>query len=78
MPTIRRIEGARFFFYSADGAERPHVHVELSGRSAKFWLGPVSLAKPGRLGWHELRRLRRLVIEHEQEFLEAWREFFEA
>jgi Domain of unknown function (DUF4160) len=28
MPTLLRIEGFRFFFYSSEGQEPPHVHVE--------------------------------------------------
>jgi len=35
------------------------------------------LAKSYRFRWRELHHLRRVVIEHEKEFLEAWREFFE-
>ena len=44
MPTVRRIGSARFFFYSNEGSEPPHVHVEQGGSVAKFWLAPVSLA----------------------------------
>ena len=77
-PTVLRIGAARFFFFSNEGAEPPHIHVDLSGAVAKFWLDPVSLASPSRLRRRDLRRLQREVVEHQQEFLEAWREFFEA
>jgi hypothetical protein len=77
VPTVLRIGGARFHFYSGDRGERPHIHVENGEGSAKFWLDPVSLAKSYRFRWRELHRLRRVVIEHEAEFLEAWHEFFE-
>lgn len=76
MPTVRRIGSARFFFYSNEGVEPPHIHVEQSGAVAKFWLQPVSLASSTRLRGHELRRLERLVAEHQREFLEAWHDFF--
>ena len=76
MPTIRRIGAARFFFYSNEGAEPAHVHVEQAGAVAKFWLEPVSLASSSRFAGHELRRLEREVSEHRREFLEAWRDFF--
>jgi hypothetical protein len=76
MPTVRRIGSARFFFFSNEGAEPPHVHVEQAGAVAKFWLEPVSLASSSRLRGHELRRLERVVAEHREEFLEAWHEFF--
>jgi hypothetical protein len=75
MPTVRRVGKARFFFYSNEGAEPPHIHVEQAGAVAKFWLEPVSLASSSRFRGHELRSLERLVAEHRDEFLEAWRDF---
>ena len=76
MPTIRRIGAFRFFFYSNEGTEPPHVHVESAGAVAKFWLQPVLLASRGRFRPRELRRVGRLVTEHREEFLEAWSEHF--
>lgn len=76
MPTVLRVGSARFFFYSNEGAEPPHIHVEQSGAIAKFWLEPVSLASSSRLSGHQLRQLERLVVEHRNEFLKAWHDFF--
>jgi hypothetical protein len=76
MPTVLRIGAARFFFYSNEGLEPPHIHVEEAGAVAKFWLNPISLASSSRFSGHQLRRLERDVAEHRAEFLEAWREFF--
>jgi hypothetical protein len=76
MPTVRRIGAARFFFYSNEGTEPPHIHVEQAGAVAKFWLDPIALASSSRFGGHELRQLEREVAEHREEFLEAWRDFF--
>jgi hypothetical protein len=45
MPTVLRIKGYRFFFFSLEGHEPPHVHIESAERVAKFWLRPVALAK---------------------------------
>jgi len=42
MPTVLRVSGYRFFFYSLEGTE-PHVHVEHGDNVAKFWLEPVDL-----------------------------------
>jgi hypothetical protein len=77
MPTVRRIGSARFFFYSNEGAEPPHIHVEQGGATAKFWLEPVSLASSNRFRGHELRGLERIVTEHQHEFLEAWHGYFQ-
>ena len=78
MPTILRVGAARFFFFSNEGSEPPHVHVQQAGALAKFWLDPVSLAFSSRFRGHELRQLERLVRENEQRFLEAWHGFFGA
>jgi len=78
MPTVLRVGAARFFFYSNEGSEPPHVHVERGDGFAKFLLQPVGSACSGRLRGHELRHLEHLVPEHSLEFLEAWRDFFRA
>jgi hypothetical protein len=78
VPTILRLGSARFFFYSNEAGEPPHIHVERAGATAKFWLDPVSLASSSRLSDHELRWLERQVEGHRERFLEAWREYFGA
>ncbi len=78
MPTLARIGGLRFFFYSNEGHEPPHVHVERAEAGAKFWLHAVGCARSHHMSEHELRRIRAVVIEHRSEFLEAWHEFFDA
>ena len=45
MPTVLRVAGFRFFFYSLEGSEPPHIHVEHGDNVAKFWLSPVDLAE---------------------------------
>ncbi|MEW5964895.1 MAG: DUF4160 domain-containing protein [Pseudomonadota bacterium] len=47
MPTVLRIGPFRFFFYSGDGGEPPHIHVERDGTIARFWQMPVRLASGG-------------------------------
>ena len=76
MPTVLRVGGVRFFFYSNEGYEPAHIHVQEGAALAKFWLRPVALASSSRFRPHEIRRLARLVEEHEDRFLEAWNDFF--
>jgi hypothetical protein len=76
VPTIHREGPYRFFFYSADRNEPPHVHLERDIQRAKFWLDPVRLARSSRFGAAELQHLERLVIAQEQLFLRAWNEYF--
>ena len=76
MPTVLRTSGFRFFFYSLEGLEPPHVHVEHGDRVAKFWLAPVSVVESHGFRSHELNRLRAMVIEHRLTFMEAWNAHF--
>ncbi|MCB9727077.1 MAG: DUF4160 domain-containing protein [Deltaproteobacteria bacterium] len=72
MPTVLRLGPYRFFFYSDEGLEPAHIHVQRDRALAKFWLGPVSLATSYRFGGAELRRIEALVTEHRTLFQEAW------
>jgi hypothetical protein len=76
MPTVLRVSGFRFFFYSLEGSEPAHIHLEHGEKIAKFWLEPVGLAESRSFRSHELNRLRMLVIEHRASFLEAWNDHF--
>jgi hypothetical protein len=78
MPTVLRTGPYRFYFYSHEPNEPPHVHVDRDAESAKFWLEPVSLARNLGFNARELRRLQSLTMEHRTELLEAWHEFFGA
>jgi len=50
--------------------------VDRDDASAKFWLGPVWLAR--NLGFRpvELRSVARLIEEHERLLMEAWNDYF--
>ena len=74
MPTILRIGPYRFFFYSNERGEPPHVHVQRERFLAKFWLSPVALAGSKRFASHELRTIQKYVDENREIFLEAWNE----
>ncbi|MEN9481193.1 MAG: hypothetical protein RLZZ298_2588 [Pseudomonadota bacterium] len=76
MPTVLRLLGWRFHFYSDEGAEPPHIHVESSDGECKFWLSPVRLARSERVKPIELRRIETVVAEREQFFLEKWHGYF--
>jgi hypothetical protein len=76
-PTVLKIKGYRFFFFSNDSNEPPHVHIEFGGRYAKFWLNPILLSKSRDFNSSELTNLRKL-IEHNRKFLlEKWDEYFD-
>jgi hypothetical protein len=72
MPTVMRIGPYRFHFYSREGNEPPHIHVERDDMEAKFWLRPVSLAANLGFSQAELNRIERLVEENCGKLLEAY------
>jgi hypothetical protein len=76
MPTVLREGGLRLFFYSNEGSEPPHVHVESRGNVAKYWLDPVVLAESHGFRAQELNRLRVVVLANRQYLLERWHEYF--
>jgi hypothetical protein len=78
MPTVLRIGPYRFYFFSNEGSEPPHVHVDRDAYSAKFWLLDVSLARNHGFRPHELANLLALVQEHRATILEAWHGHFGA
>ena len=77
MPTVLRKDGLRFFFFSREGTEPRHVHVEQAERYAKFWLEPVVLLEESR-GFHspELLRIHNLIVENREFFRLKWDEHF--
>lgn len=78
MPTVHREHGYRFYFYSHEPNEPPHVHIDRDRLSAKFWLNPVAPARNYGFSARELRRLESLVREYRARWLEAWDEHFGA
>ncbi|MGI9065088.1 MAG: DUF4160 domain-containing protein [Pyrinomonadaceae bacterium] len=76
MPTVLRVKGYRFFFFSLEGHEPPHIHVESAERFAKFWLGPVALAKSRGFRSGELSEIQRLIEENLVLLEGRWHEHF--
>lgn len=74
MPTVLRTGPHRFYFFSKEDREPPHVHVETAENAAKFWLSPVSLAWAVGYNSREIRQLRELVEANAALFLEKWYE----
>ena len=76
MPTILRVKGIRFFFFSNEGSEPIHIHVESGDKYAKFWLEPVALSRNIGFNGSELTRIHDLIHEHIKLFKEKWNEHF--
>ena len=76
MPTVFRFGPYRFFFFSNEGTEPPHIHVEAAGKYAKFWIKPVVFERSVGFRAHDLAEVRR-IIESNVALIEAkWHEHF--
>jgi hypothetical protein len=70
MPEVLRVRGYRFFFFSREGHEPRHIHVEQAKRYAKFWLEPIELVEARGFRGSELRELYSII--EEPKFIVAW------
>ena len=75
-PTVLRTGPYRFYFFSSDKHEPPHVHVEREAKYAKVWLDPVAVAWNDGFGARELARIVAIVENHQDELRGAWHGFF--
>jgi hypothetical protein len=76
MPTVLRVGSYRFFFYSGDQNEPPHIHIESEGNTGKFWLKPVRYERSTGFSRKEILSLERLVTEHLEELIRSWDDYF--
>jgi len=76
MPTLLRTGPYRFYFYSHEPNEPPHVHVDRDDRSAKVWLHDVSVATNVGFPAKELNVIQGHVRQHQAMFQKGWHDFF--
>ena len=76
MPTILLEKGYRFFFFSREGKEPAHIHIEKAGKYAKFWIQPIQLAESYEFRSSDLSEIHSMIEEHKKLFEEKWNEYF--
>lgn len=76
MPTVFRWKGYRFFWYQADWAEPPHVHIWKDGKECKVWLRSGEIAFNHGHSPAELRTLVSITSKRRGQLLKAWNEQF--
>jgi hypothetical protein len=76
MPTVLRVGPHRFFFYAGDRDEPPHIHVQRDRGTAKYWLDPIRYQRSKRFSTSELNDIERIIVDHREELLESWNEYF--
>ena len=76
MPVVLRWNGYRFYFFSNEGTEPPHIHVDKGENTAKFWLDEVKLARNIGFSSRQVAEMSAKVTEQRDAFQEAWRVHF--
>jgi len=76
MPTVLRIGAFRFYFFSHEPNEPPHIHIDWGDATIKIWLDPVEVAKSRGFRAHEIGGIVAMVADNRTRLLEAWHEYF--
>ena len=76
MPTVLRQGPYRFYFYSNEGGEPPHVHVEYQGSMAKVWLDPIAVARDGGLSHAHMSQIIAIIQQHRTQLIGEWNAYF--
>jgi len=77
MPTVLRIKGFRFFFYSEEGNEPIHIHIAKGNGEAKVWLEPI--IKPNYFNNFKAKQQREiieLITKNRFLLIRKWYEYF--
>ena len=77
VPTVYREGGFRFFFWSDERNEPPHIHARSGAAYAKVWLGPpVTLAESHDCSPREIRVVLEVMTARRAMMEQAWHEHF--
>jgi len=75
MPTVLRIDGYRFFFFSDEHLPR-HIHIEKAECYLRIDLEKMVVTDSYKLSSKEINKLLDLTHEHREALLGAWDEYF--
>ncbi len=76
MPTLLRYGGYRFYFFSHEPNEPPHVHVDKGNATIKVWLATLEVARNRGFRTHEIAGIIAIIGNHQRMFVEKWHEYF--
>ena len=75
MPTIFKIDGYRFFFFS-DEHTPVHIHIEKADSYARIEIDSLKVTDSYNLNSKELKKLLSLVKENKSKLQGAWNDYF--
>lgn len=75
-PSLFHYKGFRFFFFSRE-EPRIHVHIEIAGGEAKFWLEPkIELAMNKGIRPKDIKIIEEQIHARKNEIKTAWKRHF--
>ena len=72
MPVAHREKGYRFYFVMFDLHEPMHIHVDKGGKTAKFWLTPIAVARNQGYRTYALSELESIIKSNIQKLIRVW------
>jgi hypothetical protein len=76
MQTVMKLGSYRFHFYSDEGREPAHIHVETPDGECKFWLDPIRLAGNKGISPEVIRKIERIIFEYSAFLEDKFHEYF--
>lgn len=76
VPTVKKIRGYRFYFYSNENDEPIHIHIEKAEGSAKYWLESIEEVYSYDFTVKQRKEIKQLIEDNCEEFKKAWNEYF--
>ena len=75
MPTVLRVDGYRFFFFS-DEHEPKHIHIEKADCYIRFELTTLKVTDSYNISQKEINKVLKLVKKYRYKLIGAWDEYF--
>ena len=75
MPTVLRIDGYRFFFFSDDHLP-VHIHIEKGDSYARIEIDTIKVTNSYQISSKQRNKLVKLVEENQKLLKGAWDEYF--
>lgn len=75
MPTVLKIDGFRFFFFSNEH-EPEHIHIEKGNMYARIELGTLKVTDSYNVNSKDLKKMIELIEKNENKLKGAWNEYF--
>jgi hypothetical protein len=77
MPTLLRLNGVRYFFYSNENSEPIHIHVVKGNATGKIWLEPsIQIDYLAGFNNSEEKDIFETVERNYETFKMKWNEYF--